>query len=113
MAPLCCAAKFDPFLSLECTPTPSTLAQSKERKGSNFAIWQPCRRVREGGAGDPGEGLDGQCGHERERGAGFKDLQDAIGKDSIYRMNMVGKELQVDHSGCSLGVVLISTKPSL
>ena len=22
-------------------PTPSTLAQSKERKGSNFAIWQP------------------------------------------------------------------------
>ena len=36
MAPLHCAAKFDPFLSL-----PSTLAQSKERKGSNFAIWQP------------------------------------------------------------------------
>ena len=24
-------------------PTPCTLAQSKERKGSNFAIWQPCR----------------------------------------------------------------------
>ena len=23
-------------------PTPSTLAQSKERKGSNFAVWQPC-----------------------------------------------------------------------
>ena len=23
-------------------PTASTLAQSKERKGSNFAIWQPC-----------------------------------------------------------------------
>ena len=41
MAPLCCAAKFDPFLSLDCAPTPSTLAQSKERKGSNFAIWQP------------------------------------------------------------------------
>ena len=34
--------KFDPFLSLDCTPTPSTLAQSKERKGSSFAIWQPC-----------------------------------------------------------------------
>ena len=29
-------AKFDPFLSLDCT-----LAQSKERKGANFAIWQP------------------------------------------------------------------------
>ena len=29
-------AKFD------CATTPSTLAQSKERKGSNFAIWQPC-----------------------------------------------------------------------
>ena len=41
MAPLRSAAKFDPFLSLDCAPTPSTLAQSKERKGSNFAIWQP------------------------------------------------------------------------
>ena len=41
MAPLRCAAKFDPFLSLDCAPKPSTLAQSKERKGSNFAIWQP------------------------------------------------------------------------
>ena len=40
MAPLRYTAKFDPFLSLDCTPTPSTLAQSKERKGSNFAIWQ-------------------------------------------------------------------------
>ena len=38
MAPLCYAAKFDPFLSLDCAPTPSSLAQSKERKGSNFAI---------------------------------------------------------------------------
>ena len=28
-----------PFPGLR--PTPSTLAQSKERKGSNFAIWQP------------------------------------------------------------------------
>ena len=28
MAPLRCAAKFDPFLSLDCAPTPSTLAQS-------------------------------------------------------------------------------------
>ena len=36
-------AKFDPFLSLDCAPQPSTLAQSKERKGSNFAIWQPWR----------------------------------------------------------------------
>ena len=35
------AAKFDPSLSLDCAPMPSTLAQSKERKGSNFAIWQP------------------------------------------------------------------------
>ena len=68
MAPLRYAAKFDPFLSLDCAPTPSTLKQSKERKGSNFAtqrsgavvlqarraeqiqsknlanaIWQPCR----------------------------------------------------------------------
>ena len=42
MAPLRCAAKFDPFLSLDCAPTPSTLAQTKERKGLNFASWQPC-----------------------------------------------------------------------
>ena len=40
IAPLRCAAKYDPSLSLDCAPTPSTLAQSKERKGSNFAIWQ-------------------------------------------------------------------------
>ena len=45
MALLRCAAKFDPFLSLDCAPTPSTLTQSKERKGSNFAIWQPCAQV--------------------------------------------------------------------
>ena len=44
MAPLRYAAKFDPFLSLDCAPTPSTLAQSKERKGSNFGIWQPCNQ---------------------------------------------------------------------
>ena len=40
MAPLSYAAKFDPFLFSDCAPMPSTLAQSKERKGSNFAIWQ-------------------------------------------------------------------------
>ena len=42
MAPLRYTAKFDPFLSLDCAPTPSTLAQSKERKGSTFAIWKHC-----------------------------------------------------------------------
>ena len=42
MAPLRYAAKFDPFLALDCAPTPSTLVQSKEGKGQNFAIWQPC-----------------------------------------------------------------------
>ena len=41
MAPLRYTAKFDPFLSLDFAPTPSTLVQSKERKGWNFAIWQP------------------------------------------------------------------------
>ena len=45
MAPLRYAAKFDPFLSLDCAPTPSILAQSKERKGSNFAIWQPWLQI--------------------------------------------------------------------
>ena len=42
MAPLRCTAKFDPFPSLDCAPTPSTPALSKERKLSDFAIWQPC-----------------------------------------------------------------------
>ena len=42
MAPLHYSAKFDPFLSLDCAFKPSTLAQSKERKGSNYAICQPC-----------------------------------------------------------------------
>ena len=37
MAPLRYTAKLDPFLSLDCAPTPSTLAQFKERKGSCFA----------------------------------------------------------------------------
>ena len=50
MAPLRCAAKLDPFLSLDCAPAPSTLSQSKERKGSNFAIWQPCLRAESGAA---------------------------------------------------------------
>ena len=49
MAPLRYTAKFDPFLSLDCAPTPSTLAQSKERKGSNFAIWQPWPQHRQRG----------------------------------------------------------------
>ena len=41
-----CKIRSLPFLELR--PTPSNLAQSKERKGSNFAIWQhwPARRRR-------------------------------------------------------------------
>ena len=35
-------AKFDPFFSLDCARVEGVGAQSKERKGSNFAIWQPC-----------------------------------------------------------------------
>ena len=37
MAPLRYAAQFDPFLSLDCTRVEGVGAQSKERKGSNFA----------------------------------------------------------------------------
>ena len=37
MSPLRCAAKFDPFLSLDCARVGGVGAQSKERKGSNFA----------------------------------------------------------------------------
>ena len=35
-------AKFDPSLSLDCARVEGVGAQSKERKGSNFAIWQHC-----------------------------------------------------------------------
>ena len=45
MAPLRHTTKFDLFLSLDCAPTPFNPAQSKERKGLNFAIWQPCLEV--------------------------------------------------------------------
>ena len=38
----CQMAKFDPFLSLDFARVVGVGAQSKERKGSNFAIWQPC-----------------------------------------------------------------------
>ena len=41
MAPLHYAAKFDPFLSLDCARVEGMGAQSNERKGSNFAILQP------------------------------------------------------------------------
>ena len=40
----CQMAKFDPFLSLDCAWVEGVGAQSKERKESNFAIWQPWRR---------------------------------------------------------------------
>ena len=43
MAPLRYAAKFDLFPGLRHPP--STLVQSKERKGSNFAIWQHWSKV--------------------------------------------------------------------
>ena len=33
----CQMAKFDPFLSLDCARVEGVGAQSKERKGSNFA----------------------------------------------------------------------------
>ena len=34
----CQMAKFDPFLSLDCARVEGVGAQSKERKGSNFAV---------------------------------------------------------------------------
>ena len=37
MAPLDYAAKFDPFLSLDCARVEGVGAQSKEKMGSNFA----------------------------------------------------------------------------
>ena len=63
MAPLRYAAKFDPFLSLDCAPKPSTLAQSKERKRSNFAIWQHwIQDMEHGGSSGGGGGEGGEDG---------------------------------------------------
>ena len=41
----CQMAKFYPFLSLDCARVKGVGAQSKERKGSNFAIWQPWHKA--------------------------------------------------------------------
>ena len=55
MAQLRYAAKFDPFLSLDCAPMPSTLAQSKERiKLCHLATLAP---LAEGGRRDKGSFL--------------------------------------------------------
>ena len=47
MAPLRYAAKFDPFPSLDCARVEGMGMQSKERKGSNFALWQPWNKAGE------------------------------------------------------------------
>ena len=39
---LCNVARWQNLIPSFPAPTPSTPAQSKERKGSNFAIWQHC-----------------------------------------------------------------------
>ena len=36
----CQMAKFDPFLSLGCARVEGMEAQSKEREGSDFAVWR-------------------------------------------------------------------------
>ena len=69
----------------------STLAQSKERKGSTFAIWQPCLIVPDhGGIVDLGPVLeeevegDGVAGDDEEEGQGmvarWQILQRSIAK---------------------------------
>ena len=81
MAPLRYAAKFDPFLSLDCAPTPSNLAQSKERKGSNFAIWQPCDRL-------------GDIGVEMLPDEAKKDVVEFVRINSKYSLTLEEKEQQ-------------------
>ena len=41
----CQMANFDPLLSLDCARVEGEGAQSKERKGSNSAICQPCNGI--------------------------------------------------------------------
>ena len=58
-------AKFDPFLSLDCARVEGVGAKSKERKGSNFAIWQPCSSHNDPVDGDDHSGND-NIGHRYE-----------------------------------------------
>ena len=59
-------------------PHPPPLAQSKERKGSNFAIWQPCvqprLRVRARGQGEHALSLR-QRGRHDQLGPGARGVQ--------------------------------------
>ena len=100
MAPLRCAAKFDLFLSLDCAPTPSTLAQSKERKRSNFAIWQPCLKQEEADH-EQQQDLEraGDRGHARHEAAG-EGLRRVL--DRLHRV--VEMLAQVDGVGVRVAV---------
>ena len=98
----CQMAKLYPFLSLDCAPTPSTLAQSKERKGSNFAIWQPCITylfVRVDPDGCPGgalwhldEGADDVSGAEEDAGA-----LEARAGDHLDRLRLDDGDRNLEH----------------
>ena len=59
MAPLRYAAKFDPFLSLDCARVEGVVAQSKERKGTNFAAQHSGAIIQGGGCGGAIQGKDG------------------------------------------------------
>ena len=88
MAPLCFTAKFDPFLSYPWIVPPSTLAQSEERVGSNFAIWQPWSRWWRGGRRCVGGGVihlgtEGQ--KEVEERVGFAGEKRLIGEDPDWQ----------------------------
>ena len=92
MAPQRYAAKFDPFLSLECAFSPSTLAHSNERKRSNLAIWQPCTQG--GGADSPdGNGNNGSGG----------DLETGIGETTRCLNNSVDGDVGVRKDSGSQG----------
>ena len=69
-------------------PLPSNPAQSKERKGSNFAIWQPCGE----------RAFDGHCG-----GGGGQNAE--IARSEISRGNRArGKHYRRCHSFPSLNL---------
>ena len=98
MAPLRCAAKLDLFLSLDCAPTPCTLAQSKERKGSNFAIWQPWREKSTAG--------EGGTPKEREKGwqgesflCGLEERGEREGEESRRRERERNREGEREREG--------------
>ena len=86
---------------LDCTPTPATLAQSEERKGSNFAIRQPCdKEEEEEGDEDDRETFDTQL-PTRHSVRAFHIEMPVLPGCSVFKDSKKRLELGCVNSRCS------------